>query len=538
MKCSDCRLLLLRYLDECMTLEENMEIETHLLSCPDCRDILADIQEEDEVLTQVITSQKLPDSFTDSLMSQIKATVTEEPPSLQKEPPKMEMASRHNRWRYQKIAVSTAAVLVLAFVTTVYIYPAFASYVSSFLTRLGGEIGVKRAAEQGLSIAVNQSISDPNYTLRVKDIIADPTRLVLRYTIEDKQGKVSKDLLINGWGQNEIYITDEAGNQLAGNPNFRRSGEYADLIFSLDNPPDKLIVHLHIQEFGQSGTAVNWQSSLPVDISESRNWTREILIKEKYATPQGLEIHLNQITYAPSATRVEVEVGYLEEGQKRIKQEAEALLGELVTDEMLRTYSKKVKFKYHIENERGEILAESGANPQSVRDLGVGQLYLRQAMQKNERSRWFGSFITADSAQSSFFVLDEITVIEPARVSIAFQPEVVNEKPVTVQYMGNTYTVVQAEKVMDEETKKPAWAIRIVSKEKVPDLNQWIVLDKQGKAYPTSIDYANTEIGDDQTIETIHVTGLEGDPELNLVLTSVTNKYTNINWRVPLPAAK
>lgn len=71
--------------------------------------------------------------------------------------------------------------------------PAFAAFLSSFFQTITGEAGLRQAAKQGFSTELNQAVSDNGITLRVKEVIADPTRIVLSYVLEDAQGRILPD---------------------------------------------------------------------------------------------------------------------------------------------------------------------------------------------------------------------------------------------------------------------------------------------------------------------------------------------------------
>lgn len=528
MKCVNCIHLLSSYVDGEVSFDDKMAIETHLLSCPECRSLLAELQEEDEVLTKVLTRPTLPDDFTESFMNRLVATMETES-SFQPET-HHESKPKPSKIRWRNVVVSSVATIVLAFAIGMYVSPTFAAYISSFLKRDGGELGVKRAAEQGYSAPINVAVSDQNYTLRIKDIVADPTRLVVSYLIEDKNGKQVMDLFIPWWGENDIYITDSANNELARSPTFSRGGDYADFIFDLDNPPDQLVVHFDIREFGQPGKPVNWKLSVPVDISASRSSTKTIPIEAEYISPQNVAFNLQQVTYAPSATRLELITARTLTSKSEISQVAEKLFSEPVDQELLDQYVNGYAFSYHLENAHGEIVAKS---TDTRYNREAGNLYVKQAVYEADRQKWHGSYVLKDPSEPVFFVLNEIRVVEPVRVPIEFDPEKVAAHPVTKQMEGNQYTVQKAEKTIDPKTKETVWAVTIVVKqpERISGLNRWKAFDQDGKEYQTEPDYEKY----DGKKETVLIRGMTKDPKKMTLMLLTLKKAYKVNWKVPIP---
>ncbi len=93
MNCNDYLPLICGYLDGENTESENKNLQAHLVSCVLCRDILAQMQENDRLLAEV---PQAPMDLTCRIMQQVR-----------KEPKK------HNHWKRWSAALSAAAVLAV-----------------------------------------------------------------------------------------------------------------------------------------------------------------------------------------------------------------------------------------------------------------------------------------------------------------------------------------------------------------------------------------------------------------------------------------
>lgn len=536
MKCAKIQLLLTRYIDQDVTMEERMGVETHILHCPACKELVDIMNQETAVLHHVLTTPPLPDHFTIDILDKL------EPFPIPKDATVVQSMTRSARRKSAtrligKRAAVVSAALLVTLATGSFVSPTFAEYISSFITRIGGEWGVKLAAEQGFSTAVNQKVTSNGYTFRVKDIVADPTRLVATFTIEDENGEILPDLYIPNYGVNQLFITDTDGNRLSKTNSFTRGDDFADFVFDLNDPPDQVVVHFQIKEFGSKDPkSVDWNLSAAVDLSASKKVTQNLPIEEIYVSPQGIRFHLKNILYAPSATRLSIETTLTEKAKNRYIEQAEQIAGIELDEETLNRYGATL-FSYHLENEKGEHVAVSEEGRFNPKKSGL--IYHTLVKADPGVEAWHGSFVPFSTKEQMYWVLDSLNVVEPAQFSMEFEPAELAQHPVSKTYQGNTYTVVGMEKQKDPQTNDLVTAIRLEGTSSVFEFNRWALLDASGKEYKVEIDYANSEFVDQRFVQTLLVSDLPEDlTKLKLVMKTIRNKYTDVKWRVPLPQPK
>lgn len=536
MKCAKVQLLLTRYIDQDVTMEERIEVETHLLHCPACKELADIMNQETAVLHHVLTTPPLPDHFTIDILGKLEPFPNPKAATVVQSMTRSARRKNATRLIGKRAAVVSAALLV-TLATGSFVSPTFAEYISSFITRIGGEWGVKLAAEQGFSTAVNKKVTSNGYTLWVKDIVADPTRLVATFTIEDDKGEILPDLFIPHYGNNQLYITDTDGNRLSKVNAFQRGDDFADFVFDLNDPPDQLVVHFQIKEFGSTEPkSVDWNLSAQVDLSASKKVTQDLPIEEIYVSPQGISFHLKNILYAPSASRFSIETVLTEKAKSQYIEQAKQIEGIQMDEDTLSRYGATY-FTYHLENEKGEQVASSRNGRYNPED--DGHIYHTPAKADPGKEGWHGSFVPMQSAEQVYFVLDSLEILEPARFDIEFEPAELAKNPVTKKHQGDTYSVVRMEKQMDPQTNEPVTAIRLEGTSSISEFNRWALLDASGKEYEVEIDYTNSEFVDQRFTQTLLVKDVpEPSSKLKLVMKTIRNKYTDVKWRVPLPQPK
>lgn len=542
MKCSDCQKLLPQYVENESTLEEKLRIQTHLHSCAKCRTYLRILQTESELITEAIGLERLPHSLAPSILDQLEPYPTQRPPVVAVDtPPAPSRQRRRGVWKQAVIAACAAAVFSIT--AAALISPAFAAYVSSFITRIGGELGLKRAAEQGFSVPVNQAVTNQGITLRVRDIVADPTRLVISYVLEDEKGELLPNLFVAPHKENRVYLTDRDGNLISGSPTLYQVGEgYADYMFMLKNPPNDLVVHFDIANLIPAAPVQgSWKLDVPVDLTKSIEASSYIPIEPRYSAFHGIEFALEGVTYGPSATRFVLATRVTSEEQERIEEMKRSKGTDGTTENLpYGNYS----LQYHIEDETGRIIASQGPKeaPENRHIYFTPGYTSPPERDGDDAWRWYGAFVPSETPEELWFVLDTIEKTEAADFSLSFRPADLPKAPVIKSYdeFASTYTVHQITKGTDPMTNEPVWLITLSAKLKESDFPRWRLYDDEGRAYPVKTDYSTSSVSgnkDGAMLEqTLIVEGLTSLPEeLTLSLLTVKRQYTDINWKVAIP---
>jgi hypothetical protein len=521
----------MNYVDNELTREERAAVDKHLHNCPECQLLLHAMEEEVMALQESLAAPPLPEHFVEKILEHLEPY--EYAKDMSKAVPSTPLRKRPKLgWRKLVFTVA-AAFLVCLFAGTSF-SPTFAAYVSSFLTRLGGDLGLKIAAESGFSTAVNTSVTDGGVTFKVKDILADPTRLVVSYVLEDAEGKILPDLYIPIFGDNHIYVTDEHGKTIADKPRFQRGGNYADFLFDLENPPNNLVVHFEVTQYGSlKPIPVNWRLQVPVDMKKSMEATQTIPIAQDFLTPQGLLVHVKQVTYAPSATRLDMETAWTPAKRNEIRKKVADLFQ--TNDEQTIQYFFEHRISYHIENEKGEIYADMKNGPHNpTRTIHLSEYEIKG--EKHDRKGWFGSFVPAENSENLFLVLDEIQVNEPSSFSIRFQPDDVHHQPVRASFNGTHYTITRVAETTDPQTQEKVWSIDLEAVGKNSEWPRWVLRDDHGNLYRTEIDYENSPMDGEKIKERLIVKGMEQMPKhAALLLQAERRYYSNVKWRISIP---
>lgn len=542
MKCSDCQKLLPLYLENESELAERQSIQAHVQSCVACRTMLHALEGEADAIAEAIGLQKLPDSFARSLLDQLEPYPAQQQLHVQEIPPAPPRMRRNTHWK--RAVVAACAVIFLGIAAGTFISPAFAAYVSSFIDRIGGELGLKRAAEQGYGIPVNQTVTDQGITLRIKDIVADPARLVISYVLEDETGAVLPNLFVPAYDGNRVYLTDEAGTMINESPDvFSQGTGYADYMFMLKKPPNHLVVHFELASLKPaSDKQGSWKLDIPVDLTKSMQASAYIPIEESYSSSYGIDFTLEEVTYGPSATRFTLATRQTPEEKKRVEEITEQIVGPNKDKDSISLGSYSLQ--YHIEDKDGRIVAgQEDPLPSENRHVYFTPGYSSPPESDGDDTwRWYGAIVPSEKPEELWFVLESIEKTEPADFSIAFRPSDLAKAPVTKSYeaASSAFTITKMAQGTDPETNEPVWLITLSGELLESDFPKWRLQDESGHIYDLQTDYSVSSISgnEDGAVldQTLVLKGLSSLPEkLTLSMLTIQKRYSDVNWKVAIP---
>ncbi|HZG81970.1 MAG TPA: DUF4179 domain-containing protein [Brevibacillus sp.] len=500
MKCQSIEKYIIPYVDNKLSSELQLIVEAHLQACPSCQQWVARLQDE--------------------------AIKTHEPSTPL--PPRSSRRRRKRKNGRKWTAVTIAFLLIALLIGT------------SFLNRLGEDLGLKKATEQWFSTPVNASVTDQGITLKIKDILADPTRVVVTYVLVDDQGKILSDLFFETSEPNQLYITDGKGEKIAEGARFQRAEQYADLTFSLRNPPNHIVIHMDVKQYGaQEAKPVQWSLQIPVDIEKNMAASKIIPIDQSFTTQQGLNLTVKQVTYAPSATRLDIETNWTAEAKERIQKQARERLQMDLDEDILRGLVAH-HISYHIEDEQGQVYADMVPNPGNQTKIVSMSEY--EVENDAEKRGWYGSFAPYEEKGKLFLVLDEITVNEPADISLSFNPKKLTQQPFRQQIGDNTYTLSPLVLETMEGTGEKVWKMELDIVGTTTSWPKWYLRDEKGRSYPVTIDYQRSAIEGSSAgahvKETLLIKELDQLPtQLTLLMQTQKKTYDNFQWRVEIPPA-
>ncbi|HZG61654.1 MAG TPA: DUF4179 domain-containing protein [Anoxybacillus sp.] len=470
---------------------------------------------------------------------------------------------RKSKWKkWLTVAVASVTISISA---GAYLSPTFAAYIKSFFIRPDLDEGLQTAAKEGFSEKAEYSVTDNGITLKVKEVMADENRLILTYSLEKENGEYIDPTILfdtEEWAPgntmyfvkdlNVFYITDEKKDIISENTTYgTKKGRmvsqfiarmfphypYADLMFELNSSArdaKQLFANIDIEKIGS--TEGKWHLKIPVNIEKSMQATTTLPVNQQHVTNEGLLIDFKNVVYSPTLTSLNFETKWTEKGKKLMADKPEYFLphGE---------YSHHA-IHYDIIDSNGNVVATTLPRNEDNRSK---RMILADSTERSPRkindTKWRHSFIPFPKSEKLTLVLKGIERTEYPNKSITFDPSKLNEKPVSFDYKGNSFTIQN----FRLETNKDGKRVGILEiEERVPLAGGGFELsDEHGNVF--TINTKDTSrvsiIGYDKQTMTYHVKrGLEIEEieqmpkQLTLTLKTAMVLYKDENWKVPIPS--
>ncbi|MEJ8545294.1 DUF4179 domain-containing protein [Brevibacillus borstelensis] len=531
MKCQECQALLPTCIDGETSAADELRVQAHLRHCSKCQAVYTRLNDEVELIRDGWMMEMLPDDFAIEVMKQIEDKGIE----VERTGEGLNKSQRPGRKKGLLIPSAVAAV-VLAVAIGTQVSPAFASFLSSFFQTITGELGLRQAAKQGFSTELNQTVSDNGITLRVKEMIADPTRIVLSYVLEDSQGQLLPDQYFPVHGSNKAYVADAEGKVIRRSPLFRRTEKYADLVFPLENPPEQVTVHLEIKGIGSKELQeANLSMAIPVDLRKGIAAAKTLKVDQQYTSSNGLIVRLGQITYAPSATTLEVQTDWTLDAREKIRQQVEELKAKGVREEVANRLLSSNHAEFTIQNKEGKILVDSREKNFQTEAGLIYSLPSQNEQQpgSNQMTYYFAPF--EEPAEDLFFHLEDVVITEKADFSLTVPLH--GQGKWGREYEGNYYEVQEIQEKASTDSGSSTYMLTIDSNDSPP---VWLVADKEGRIYEAEYDVWKTRNYSDEkgnhTVTTLIVKDVPKEArELTLSLAVVERKLPEAEWKIKLP---
>lgn len=526
---------LLQYVDNLLTEQELVDLNTHLKGCNDCKHIVEDLNEEQKFLKETLQTPELPDDFASTILAQL------EPYGKQPKKP---------AWK-RSMLVAAGVVLAVGLSTT--LNPSFAKWVEGLFATDQVDEGLKMASNAGMPERVNREVTDQGLTLKVEDVVADSSRVALSYQIVNKNGKIQDSYIELADSKNEIFASDQNGKRLDGvGMGWQDGSQYGLIEISLREQKDleEVIVNFDLIEL--NGVKGNWKMEIPVDLKERNKFTTTLSLDGELTSVNGVNINMKEVRFAPSSSELLYETSFAKEEQAKVEVEIRNLK-ERFGEEIANSFTNYgTAIQYHIENEEKKAVyhhnsflegkghpSDSGILQGSGADMGkIGQV------------AWNESFIPQKEDGKLTFVLDGVVKTVPSDFSIKFNPKELKRNPVSFEYEGNFITIKEAEKKLKLSLRKSLNPVDIENIFTIEmeggkeagssDFGAWAIVDKQGKAF---LAYHSGAILDEKDKNGCYKTTLdlksydidEVPEELTLHLLSVTRyEKAGGKWEVPL----
>lgn len=534
---------------------EKIMMDTHILNCRVCGKLYTYCVAEKEAIVTALRTPKLPDSFTDEVMSQLSPYPVSSDMQEIEQQPSARSQMRKRRWRKWAYA---AAGTVLAISLAASVSPSFASYLSNSIFNSGNQMvdrGLQLAGENGFVQHGDYHISDKGTTLRVLDVVTDPTRIVLSYTLEKEGGghldPYFEERFNNG---NHVYITDTAGNKLADSSGWSRNDPYGIMTFQPEKSfPEKVIIHFDLTRVGGiagiGGKEGSWKLQIPVDMKKGMDAIRTVQVNQRHETPQGVNIVLSQLLFAPTKTQVELVTS--------LSPSLRAQIGEMIKKEQSKGVLEgetnaliegAYGISYRIIDESGRVVAGKSGPVYHSREHERNNIGSTGMHESSERTIWKDDFVPFQDAKRLTFILDAVDIEEAADFRLSFSPDEVRSKEVKAVYQGNVISVKDFTINSEWDLKKSppflqndTHAIIEVEGMLTKDtgtLFNWSAVDEQGKTYKVMMsgDEEDPDASGNRKFKgKLHMYGMKHKPEkLTLKLERVMKRHTDVNWETEI----
>lgn len=524
-----------QYVDNLLTKQELIEIQTHVKSCKDCKLIVEEFIEEQRFLKETLQTPALPDDFTSLILDQL-------------EP--YEKHSKRSAWK-RRILFAAGVVLAVGLSTT--LNPSFAKWVGGLFVTEQVDEGLRMASNAGLAERVDREVTDQGITLRVEDVVADSSRVALSYQVVNKNGKIQDSYIELADSKNEIFASDQNGKRLEGaGMGWHAGSDYGLIEFSLREQEalDKVNVKFELVEL--NGVKGNWNLEIPVNLKERNKFTTTLSLDGAVTSVNGVNINMKEVRFAPSSSELLYETSFTKEELANIKENIKDFEKEFGEEIVTSFTNYSTAIQYHIENEekkavyhRNSFLEGKGHPSDTGMIQGTGA-----DMGEIGQVAWNESFIPQKEDGKLTFVLDGVVKTVPSDFSIKFKPKELKKNPVSFEYEGNFITIKEADKNLKLSLRKSLNPVDIENIFTIEmeggkeagssDFGAWAIVDNQGKAFLT---YHSGSILDEKDKNGRYKTTLdlksyditEVPEELTLHLLSVTRyEKAGDKWDVPL----
>lgn len=525
-------------IDELLLEEEQSMVLAHLENCTTCQNKVKTFTEEQRLLSETLMTPTLPDEFANTILNQL-------------EPYDQKKAISQKRSPWKRVMI-VAAGIVLAVGLTTTLNPSFAEWIGGLFSTEQVDEGLRMASDAGLADRVNLEVTNQGLTFKVEDVLADSSRVALSYQIINKNGKIQDSYLDLGDSPNEITAIDQNGNKIELlSMGWSETSEYGLIEFSLREQEDLEKVTIKFALVELNGKKGSWELEVPVDLKESLQYTKSLVLKDAKTNRNGVSINLKEVQFAPSSNEMLYETSFTKEEQTRVEAQIKKL-EDRFGQENVNTFAHfGTAIQYHIENDQGKGIYYHNAFLQQGHPSDRGLLQgTGQPLEKLGKVAWNESFIPQREEENLTFVLDGVIKTVPSDFFIKIKPKELGKNPISFEYEGNYMTINKAKKENQYSLRKSFFPIE---KETVftiemeggkealsSEMGAWILVDNKGNSYLT---YHRGSILDEKdendrfktNIELITYDMEEVPEEVTLHLLSVT-RYEAVKekWQIPL----
>ncbi|QTD40128.1 DUF4179 domain-containing protein [Sporosarcina sp. Te-1] len=222
-----------------------------------------------------------------------------------------EKKSKRKRW-FRKRGVWTivaAAVLMLAFITSIRVSPVLASAIASIpgmsaiVDLIQDNKGLQLAIENEHYQTIGGSNESDRFKVTLEGIITDETSLVAFSTIQQKSAHIGHIQNVRLLDQHGVEISKKVSHNTS-YPNERTSTNTAELEFESKVPTGELLIEYTIAD--EPGEEASETIQIPFQV-ELKPIKKEQYVINKTVEVEGQKIHVRSVTIGSIKTAIEIE---------------------------------------------------------------------------------------------------------------------------------------------------------------------------------------------------------------------------------------
>lgn len=523
---------------------EKEKLMAHIKVCSTCRQKFEALQQVQKMCEEALTSEELPITFTNEVMQSIEQQLAIESNSTNikfteldnPKPSSIRLKKMRSSLFKMKVVSAVLAVIVMFLAISMFVQPSLAEKIRSMFTKSSLEWldvvdpGLKSAKE-----LVNEpkfTAKNGDYTFEVKEMYADPLRILISGVLKDKVGNEVKghslEIVSLEVRDNHRHIIP--GRLYGLNMEDLGAIPFYGLVFKEPVITDDIRIKMVLKD-SQDNNKKGEHQTIPgqwtvycyADIRKAKEKTIIAPVTEQYTTPSGLNIKMNGIAYAPSGLGLSFATKFTKEGQQRSP-------GEL---------DKNSGIYYHYE--------KNGEPWDGYSDFYDESDIYYDPWQKETKWYTFDSRLTVANKNDDIkFVLDGYFTTEQSDEKITFMPSKISEsKPAVFDSLGDSFKITGIEyfekhRSYGEKTTLINISNGVFSNTKTDD--QWEVIDENGKTYSANIstqgEGQDVRFGKPSYFSSGHIIidKLTHIPEkLTLRRKIVGRLYKDVNWSFMLP---
>ncbi|WP_429841024.1 DUF4179 domain-containing protein [Brevibacillus sp. FIR094] len=531
-------------------------LEHHVGECMLCQRLMMEEEDSGEDFPSLQVQSALPTDFTAQVMAALE----------QERQPKPKPD-----WKKRSVNILKKTALAVASVTAIITFgsmvsPTLASYVNSVIQSIQGiDQGMKQAAEKGYVQEINKKVTDQGITLVVKEVVADPARMAIIANIVDQNGKrIPFDMEKNALSLTYKTKSGEDLNPGGGGYSYGEEGEF--LVVSHDifrflkdskSLPDEMIVGVEATML--DGKEGSWKVEFPVDMKKARAVANYTEIGQKYMTPHGIEIMLQNIMTVPSTSMMELDIDWTKEREEQIQKwkeqngwiVKEPKTGVFTEAERMERYFIDMGVAFQIFDEKGNVVAgwDDAMHEElnQIRKNNVKHSYRGKVHDDGKGvTKWNGITPLAKD-QMYKLKMHSLYLYEPSKFQATIPIGTLLKDKVAVTNSDSTYTLTgftlkttEGEEKIGDETyfgKGALISFSAILPEGIVYTTEWSAKDESKQTYKVTLQgttYTKGKNGRVHVTGTFFIRDLEKQPkELKLSHLLQQRQYQDLNWEVP-----